>query len=265
MRIKLNQCAARGFTYIELMLVVVISVSISLALYQVLAQVNKARLAVTAELELQLTQQQLWYWFRHTLAQAGRYLSYHHNDQLLQWQQEQQFIEANPIAFNSLFPKRLKLTSKDGNNDVVVLNSHSQVGCNGQNFSYQDGELFHLVNEVFVQNQELRCRSYDGRFLLGMHQQGAIWSSVSVATGVTKLQAKYLVAGAGGYQFLDAADVQPSDKVKALKVELWLQSNRQVTALTQQYAWFTEPDSRFSSKFELTRLLFVLPLNQSGH
>jgi type IV pilus assembly protein PilW len=109
--------------------------------------------------------------------------------------QEANFITAYPIATElsfSLYPLIASLEGGDAP-DQITINTSADKSCTGSNFDFNDGELFHVVNQYYLEETTLRCKSYDGRYLRGLKSNGGYNYSVSLLENVYDLQIQYLI------------------------------------------------------------------------
>ncbi len=252
----------QGFGLIELLITVLLSSICSLLLYSTFYNFSRQSLSIAQTNELQLKSQQLAYWLEHVLARAGQYNSYDNSNKAVSLKlSEYTFISSQPIALPRSFPQNLALGSADGQSDRVVINLLSGRGCNGQKFNYSEDELFHVVEEIYIENGELRCRSYDGRYLVGIATRKSSFRSVGLVRGVERMQVKYLVRVNANRRFVDATQLNSASKVEAVKLELWLQAvDEQMLSHTNVYSSWLEPSKVITSKHRYQRLLLVVPL-----
>lgn len=208
-----------GFSLLELVFVLALSSACSLFLATHYLFLLRSTSLNTSELDSVLKQQQLTYFFRQMLATAGQYNIYDNRNKSPS-KEEQALLINHPIVLPMSFPRMPNLGVNDGPSDRLVLSLISDVGCNGRRFHYSHGEQFHLVNEVFVQNNTLRCRSYDGRFLTGLSNISSRATSVSLLNGVQAMQVRYLVRLGADNQYVNATELSKQDSIAAVKLEL---------------------------------------------
>lgn len=108
---------------------------------------------------------------------------------------EAEFISKNPIATTSTFNSFPLIKSIEGNDkpDQIVLNTLGEKTCTGTNFDFNDGELFHVVNQYYLDGTTLRCKSYDGRYLRGLKSNTTSNYSVSLLENVQDMQIQYAI------------------------------------------------------------------------
>lgn len=110
--------------------------------------------------------------------------------------EESAFVRNNVIPLAGDFSSRANLGSQEGAgnaNDVLVVSKQAQHDCRGYKLGYLDDEEFFVVNEYFLENDELRCRGFDGRVLRG--QKSAIGhdnhKAVTLMENVLSFQVMY--------------------------------------------------------------------------
>lgn len=217
-RIKVNVLST-GFSLLELVFVLALSSACSLFLASHYLFLLRATSLNTSELDAVLKQQQLTYFFRQMLAAAGQYNMYDDRNKS-PTEEEQALLINHPVVLPMSFSRMPNLGVVDGPSDRLVLNLVSDVGCNGRRFHYRHGEQFHLVNEVFIQDNTLRCRSYDGRFLTGLTNTSSRVTSVSLLNGVQVMQVRYLIRLGTDSQYVDASELSQQDSIAAVRLEL---------------------------------------------
>lgn len=251
-----------GFSLIELLIAVLLSGICSLLLYRTFYQFTQQSLLISQNNERQVRSQQLAYWLEHVLARAGQYNFYDdRNKATLLKSSEYDFVTKQPIALAGSYQQNLALGSTDGDSDTIVFNLLSSRGCNGQKFNYSEGELFHLVEEIYLEKGELRCRSYDGRYLVGITARRSIFRSVGLVRGIAQMQVKYLVRVHSHKRFVDASQLNSASSIEAIKLEIWLQDlNDQTLVRPTVYSSWLEPGNLLTSKYKHQRLLLLVPL-----
>lgn len=212
-----------GFNLIEVSIVLAITSFIVLVLHNSFMSLSETGLNTKTRLELFVQQQKLSSWLQSGLKQLGQYDAFNTlNIRPLNWQHEQTIILTTPIVLPLFYPKKPTLGSRDGKSDSLVFNLQSERGCNGERFSGLAYELRHVVNELYVENSELRCRSYNGRYLTGLESNVSRWRSVSILRDVQSLQVKYNVIQDGLSRWFDADELQSSSAIYGLRLELLL-------------------------------------------
>ncbi len=160
-----------GFTLIEIMISLLLGLIISGAIIQVLVSNS-----VTQKLNRSIASAQEVGRFaisrlRHDLIMAGRYepLSPNLNrDQDIVT--EADFVRNHPVVLPGEFVAFGDVGSKQGAfgaSDAVAVSLMASADCRGYKLGYLADEEFFVVNEYFLQGNELKCRGFDGRVLRG--------------------------------------------------------------------------------------------------
>ncbi len=250
-----------GFSLIELMIVLLLTSVGMLVIHSNFLGLIKATLISNDKTDLQVKSQQVAYWFEQTLNKAGSYNRYDSRNKLSPSSGEAEFIIRHPFVLLGTLANNPELGVRDGDSDTIVMNTLADIGCNGQKFHYAADELFHVVNEIFVEFNELRCRSYDGRYLTGKHNIKGRWNSVSLAQGLSTMQVKYLVEDNLGTRYINAELLTNYSVVKAIKIELWLTGDKaSLQSMSLDSSSLLEPDTKVASDYIQQRLLLVVPL-----
>lgn len=83
---------------------------------------------------------------------------------------EAAFVQNHPVILQGDFPNNLGLGSIqaiNGGNDTLVIGLQATRDCRGYKLGYLDNEEFYVVNEYYVEDNQLKCRGFDGRVLRG--------------------------------------------------------------------------------------------------
>lgn len=250
----------RGFNLLELALVLAITSAGSLFLFSNYYALVRSTSLNNGNLDVVLKQQQLTHFFRQMLSSAGQYNIYDSKNSKPE-NTERELIVKHPIVLPNSYKKKSNLGVSDGQSDSLVVNLMSDVGCNGRRFNYSNGEFFHIVNEVFVQDNVLKCRSYDGRFLTGRHESASRWSSVSLLNGVQEMQVSYLVQTGLTSQYIDANELTHQHFVAAVKLELWFSDvDALITKIKSSLTIFTANKSPESMSTKHQKMMLFIPL-----
>ena len=224
-----------GFSLVELMIALLLSTLLMHSLLTGYFHFIQLQHSTKQHLEIMVNRQQAISWIIAILNQAGQHNVLDSNNRLEQGRlDEAAFIHSTPLVFTSVFAADPDLTSREGRSDSLVINTMAKVGCNGQRFNYQNQELFHAVNELFVANGELRCRSYDGRYLMARKPQSERPFSVSILKDVASLNLEYLVRHPHSFQWQNRNDIDEHSEVSAVRLELWLLKSEPTNKLTQR-------------------------------
>lgn len=249
-----------GFNLLELTLVLALTSIFSVLLLANYFALVRSSSLNKSDLDTALKQQQLTYFFRQMLSSAGQYNKYDSRLELND-DKEEALLVNHPIVLPNSFQTKPELGIADGESDAFVINLLSDIGCNGRKFNYQGGELFHLVNEIFVQDNVLKCRSYDGRFLTGLKKAKSRWTSVSLLNGVKAMQVSYLVRGGTKVQYIDASKLNHQHSIAAVKLELWFtETDALLNKLRSSLSIFDDEDEGANLNSRYRRMMLLLPL-----
>jgi type IV pilus assembly protein PilW len=83
---------------------------------------------------------------------------------------ENNFVRNHPVILPNEFAVRMTLGASQGTsggNDSLVVSLQSNMDCRGYALGYENDEEFYVVNEYFVDDNKLKCRGFDGRYLRG--------------------------------------------------------------------------------------------------
>ncbi|MEM0909530.1 MAG: PilW family protein [Pseudomonadota bacterium] len=133
--------------------------------------------------------------------------------------EEAAFLRANFIPLPGTYASRAELGSIEGadaNSDTLVIAMQGLRDCRGYKLGYDADEEFFVVNEYFLENNSLKCRGFDGRWLRG--QKGPEGhnghASVTLMENVLDFQVMYGitrtdVANTGGspVRYIDASEL----------------------------------------------------------
>lgn len=253
-----------GFSLLELTLALMLTSTLSFLLVANYFSILRGVSLSANTMDTALKHQQLTYFFQQMLSSAGQYNIFDVRNKITD-DNEQKLLLASPIVLPGSYGKKPKLGVKDAKNDTLAVNLMSDLGCNGRHFDYKKGEFFHLVNEVFVEANTLKCRSYDGRFLTGLKSLGARWSSVSLLNGVQQMQVYYLVKLGKTSRYLNASQLQHAHKVVAVKIKLILNNTDDVLAsINSSLAVLVGEQNKQKGGVSFNHLQMLLPVSIGG-
>ncbi|GGD66373.1 PilW family protein [Lacimicrobium alkaliphilum] len=161
----------RGFSLVELMISLTLGLLISAAIIQVMVsnqvteRVNRSVASVQENGRFFISR------MRGELMMTGLYdpLSPNLNTDV-DVVDEAAFLQNRPVILAGDFVARPGLGATqgaDGADDVLVVAFQGLRDCRGYKLGYADDEEFFVVNEYFVQDNQLKCRGFDGRVLRG--------------------------------------------------------------------------------------------------
>ncbi len=160
-----------GLTLVELMVAVALGAIVSIGIVQVLVSNRFSDDLNTSIATAQENGRFIVTRLRNDIMMAG----YHNplfpdlNDSV-DLTEENSFLRNNVIVLPGDFALRANLGSSEGSgssDDTLVISKQALQDCRGAKLGYLDDEEFYVVNEYFLEGDELRCRGFDGRVLRG--------------------------------------------------------------------------------------------------
>lgn len=230
----------KGFSLVELLITVVVSSLLLSLLINTFSSQMKSKLSSQRRLEISIQSNNLSLWFNQLFSQLKQY-NFHDTDNkaIENKTVEQRLIEQHPILFGSKPLANVTLFSKDDRqSDRLAIFYQGRKGCNGQSFEYAKRELWLVVDEIYLQQGSLRCKSHDARYLLGMSNKPYSSRSVSLMQGLSDLQIKYLAIQEGAVSWLDAESINTEHVIKAVRVFISLNAKQLLQKQTHP-AFFT--------------------------
>lgn len=160
----------------------------------------------------------------------------------------------NAVVFPGAYAANLTLGSSNGSSngsDTLVVAMASDADCSRDDHGYGTvvvagetiNQTFHVVNEYFLQDNELRCRGYEGRVLRGDKSSSGSSNSVALVENVEDFQVLYGVAqpDANGVftgqpaAYLTADDaanaVTAGGRIVAIQIALMLFSEEEIASI----------------------------------
>ncbi|MFT5897727.1 MAG: type IV pilus assembly protein PilW [Glaciecola sp.] len=187
---------------------------------------------------------------------------------------ENNFVRNNPVVLPNEFAVRTTLGSLQGatgSPDTLVVSMQGNMDCRGYVLGYENDEEFYLVNEYFVNDNKLKCRGFDGRYLRGQkvaeghngHKSITILDDVvnfQVTYGVTDMASTF--GSAIPTRFVTADNIQAAmdngKTVIALRIALVVKADSDITVETKpsfkllNEANYTANDNGVYKSFETT-------------
>ena len=266
----------RGFTLIELMISLTLGLLISGAIVRVMVSNNEVESLNRALTSAQENGRFIVSRMRSEVLMAGRYdsLSPRLNTDV-DIVAEAAFITKHPIPLPGDFTGGSNLGAKDGvggADDTLVISYQGDTDCRGYKLGYASNEEFYVVNEFFVEQQQLKCRGFDGRVLRGQKAATANDNNkaYTLLDDVYSFQVQYgianhLIAGDNSarpvrYVSADllAAQLAGGGQVTAVRIAVLVKGDSDVTIEpTPQFkllneAPFSPSEKRFFKQFETT-------------
>ncbi|WP_100656370.1 PilW family protein [Alteromonas flava] len=192
----------QGFTLIEVMIALTLGLIISGAIIQVMVSNSVTDRLNRAIASAQESGRFIVNRFRADVIMAGRYDPLSAQlDRSVDIVTEAAFVQNHPIPLPGDFVSRPALGALEGpgptDSDTLVISLQSDRDCRGYNLGYNNAE-FHVVNEYFLDGNELKCRGFDGRFLRGL--KNAVGhnghTALTLLDDVESFQALYGIADA---------------------------------------------------------------------
>lgn len=184
----------KGFSLIELIIAMTLASMLILAMtklwlahkYQVIEQSHTATLFNK--------QQQLFYFIQQTLPLAGS--------------QSITRYETNPntnvFVFDTAVVGGSGHLTKDGNSDELAFYLYAEQGCTGNRFNSKQPKR--LINHIYVQKNNLRCRTYwaDKELATGIKAPN---NSVSLIEGIDNIQFSYAAQKDNNWRWFNAKEL----------------------------------------------------------
>ena len=233
-----------GFSLIELIIALSIALMLSLAISSISTEQKYTQVQQQALIEVTEKTQLQRSMFQHLLSQIGQFNPYDVNtygigeNYPINSELGISFGRA-PIVFKGDLLMMMDLGSEDrvSKADKLVLQKFSNQVCSGAKYKNAEFKLnpdmqFHIVEELFVDNGALKCRAYDGGYLLGNKDSELSDYSVTLLENVYGLKVMFLIKRLERWQWLslnDYRDVLESTLggiyLKAIRIDSLIRSN----------------------------------------
>ncbi|MEM0909389.1 MAG: PilW family protein [Pseudomonadota bacterium] len=223
----------QGLTLVELMIAVALGALVSIGIVQVLVGNRFSDDLNTSIASAQENGRFIVTRLRNDIMMAG----YHNplfpdlNDSV-DVTEENAFVRNNVIPLPGDFTAWPTLGSKEGAataSDTLVISKQEQHDCRGKKLGYADDEEFFVVNEYFLESDELRCRGFDGRVLRG--QRIAVdhnnHEAVTLMENVLSFQVMYGITASD----VNATTGNPVKYIDASQLNVALNDNAHVVAI----------------------------------
>lgn len=161
----------RGLTLVELMVAVALGALVALSIIQALVSnrmsddLNKSIASAQENGRFIMTR------LRNDIINGGYYDPLNRTfNRDADVAEEGAFLRANFIPLPGTFVSRPSLGAIEGSgadSDTLVVASQGLRDCRGYKLGYAADEEFFVVNEYFLEDNILRCRGFDGRWLRG--------------------------------------------------------------------------------------------------
>jgi len=188
-----------GFSLIELMISLVLGLIILTGVIQVFVSTRATNTLNQAIAEVQEYGRYITLRFQDELREVGRYdLTTANIDNSTDLVLESSFVLRQPVALANDYAAAATLGSIEATgtaSDELVVNLLAEQDCTGNAFGTAAPQQLHIVNHYFVENQQLKCMGYNGRYLRGVSGNPTPSSEVVLLDGVESLQVEYGLSG----------------------------------------------------------------------
>jgi type IV pilus assembly protein PilW len=187
---------------------------------------------------------------------------------------ENNFVRNHPVILPNEFAVRTTLGASQGTgggNDTLVVSLQSNMDCRGYALGYENDEEFYVVNEYFVDDNKLKCRGFDGRYLRGQKAAEGHNShnAITILDDVTNFQVTYGITDSASTsgsaiptRFITADGIQNAvnnDRtIIALRIALVVRADSDITVENRpsfrllNEANYTPSDNGLYKSFETT-------------
>lgn len=214
---QLKKAVMSGFTLVELLVSMTLGLIITGALVQVYQSNNQLMSYNYALSNIQQDGRYLISALRQSLMPVGMYNEFSANlDRNVDVDMEAIYIRSHPVVIVADYdvdPAIGSIEGADAGPDTLVVNIMSSRSCTGSNFDFANGSEFHVLNEYYIEDNTLRCRGHDGRYLRGLKANGANGQSVTILENVYDFQVLYGLS-------------QPTGAVETGMVTSWINASR---------------------------------------
>ncbi|OFI32815.1 hypothetical protein BFC17_05020 [Alteromonas lipolytica] len=111
---------------------------------------------------------------------------------------ESSFVLRQPVALAADYAVMGALGSLEGvgnASDELVVNLLAEQDCSGNRFGLAAPMQLHIVNHFFVEDGQLKCQGYSGRYLRGLTGNFIPSDEVVLLDGVQSMQIEYGLSG----------------------------------------------------------------------
>jgi type IV pilus assembly protein PilW len=163
--------ANSGFSLVELMIALVLGLVISGAVIQVMVSTSVTERLNRSVASVQENGRFIITRLRREILMTGRYdpLSVQ-LDLAVDTVEEGSFVQNHPVILPNDFtlqPALGAIQGSNGANDTLVVGLQASTDCRGNSLGYAPGTEFYVINQYFVDGNQLKCRGYDGRVVRG--------------------------------------------------------------------------------------------------
>ena len=184
-----------GFSLIELMISLVLGLIILSGVIQVFVSTRATNSLNQAIAEVQEYGRYITLRLQDELREVGRYdLNTTDIEDSTDLVLESSFVLRQPVAIANDYPAMATLGSTEAAgsaSDGLVVNLLAEQDCTGNPFGTNATEHLHIVNHYFVENGQLKCIGYNGRYLRGFSGNPTPSAEVVLLDGVDNMQVEY--------------------------------------------------------------------------
>lgn len=273
--ISVNKRQQKGFTLVEIMISMALGLVITGAVIQIMVSNSVTEKLNRAMASTQESGRFIINRLRGEMLMVGLY------DQMnpklnidIDIVSENNFVRNHPVILPNEFAVRTELGAIQGNsggNDTLVVSLQSKMDCRGYTLGHENDEEFYIVNEYFVDDNKLKCRGFDGRYLRGQkaaegHNGNKLMTildnvvNFQVTYGVTDLVSTF--GSAIPTRFVTANGIQSAvdsgKTIVALRIALVVRADSDITIETKpsfkllNEANYTPSDNGLYKSFETT-------------
>lgn len=218
-RKTISKKLVKGFTLVELLISLTLGLIVTSALVQVYQSNTQLLVYNNALSNIQQDGRYVISALRQSLMSVGMYNEFSANlDRSIDVDMEAIYIRAHPVVIEADYdidPTIGSIEAAEAASDTLVINIMGSTACTGSNFDFADNAEFHIVNEYFLEENSLRCRGHDGRYLRGLKANGANGQSVTLIENIHDFQVMYGIS-------------QPTGTVETGMVTSWVTADRLV-------------------------------------
>ncbi|NVK24525.1 MAG: prepilin-type N-terminal cleavage/methylation domain-containing protein [Gammaproteobacteria bacterium] len=230
-----------GFSLLELIIAMSIGVMLLLAVTAISSQQIATYLKPKAQLELLDKASLLQEIAQHQLSKIGAFNPFDSNQLSFEQQANSRFTNAIILQGDLINAPELGTTDNEGKPNQLVFHKYDNSVCSGAKFKNTEFQTnphkkYHAVEQYYIEHNTLKCRAFDGGYLLAIKANELSSNSVSLLNNIYDMQFTYLVLNnLTQWQWLTLNDYQAvrlnnvndseSGQLKAIKVKVLLRSD----------------------------------------
>lgn len=273
--VSVNKKHQKGFTLVEIMISMALGLVIAGAVIQIMVSNSVTEKLNRAMASTQESGRFIINRLRAEMLMVGLYDQMNPKLNLnVDIVNENNFVRNHPVILPNEFAVRTTLGAiqgSSGGNDTLVVSLQSNMDCRGYVLGYANDEEFYVVNEYFVDDNKLKCRGFDGRYLRGQKAAEGHNShkSMTILDDVVNFQVTYgvtdLASTSGSAiptRFVSADGIQSAinngKTIVALRIALVVRADSDITVETKpsfrllNEANYTPSDNGLYKSFETT-------------